>query len=56
MQYHIHMHMAATYFNIDGVEKKGTTTWEQAQNQTLPTECNAVQTQSCGSLEITTSR
>jgi hypothetical protein len=54
MQRNIHMHMAATYFNIGGVEEMGFTTWKRAMNQTLGAECNAVQTRLCGVLEIFT--
>jgi hypothetical protein len=49
MQRHIHMHMVSTYFNIPHVEKNAYPTWERAPNQTLITQHNAVQTQSCGS-------
>jgi hypothetical protein len=56
MQRHIRMHKKPTYPNIGDVEKMGSTTWKQTLNQTLMDECNAVQTQSCGSLEISTSR
>jgi hypothetical protein len=56
MQHHILIHMESTYFNIDGVEKMGCTTWKQAPNQTLITECKAVHKPSCGSLKFSTSR
>jgi hypothetical protein len=56
MQCHIRMHMAATWFNIGGVEKYAYPTWKRALNQTLPAECNLVLKPSCGSLEISTSR
>jgi hypothetical protein len=56
MQCHIHMHIAATKFNIAHVAKKESTTSKRAPNQTRIIECNVVPKPSCGSLEISTSR
>jgi hypothetical protein len=49
MQRHIHMHIAATYFNIPDVEKKAYPTWKRAPNQTLMAESIVVLNGSCGS-------
>jgi hypothetical protein len=54
MQRHTHMHMAATYFNIDGVEKMGCTTLKRAFNQTLMAKSKAILKLSCGSKEFPT--
>jgi hypothetical protein len=48
--------MATTYFNIDGVEKTGSTTPKQTPNQTLTAKCIVFLKPPCGALKIPTSR
>jgi tRNA acetyltransferase TAN1 len=56
MQRHIHNHKKPTYSNIEDVAKMGCCTMKQTLIQRQNTKQNAVPKQSCGSLEISTSR